>query len=189
MLKVFLKFTFIFFSKIFIPLFYKKKYLEGRWFENCTTGWIWAWRGVIFQKILRINGHVPWVASERTLIGNWKKIIFNAQNIDNFQSPGCYFQAEDAVISIGFGSYIAPNVGIITANHDPLNLDSHLPSMPVTIGEHCWIGMNSVILPGVTLGPRTIVGAGSIVTHSYPDGWIIIAGNPAKPIRKIDPLG
>lgn len=46
--------------------------------------------------------------------------------------------------------------------------------------------MNSVILPGVSLGDFTIVGAGSVVTKSFPDGHLIIAGNPAKPIRHLD---
>ncbi len=55
----------------------------------------------------------------------------------------------------------------------------------VNIGEKCWIGMNSVILPGVTLGTNTIVGADSIVTKSFPEGFCVIAGNPAKIIKAI----
>ena len=45
--------------------------------------------------------------------------------------------------------------------------------------------MNSVILPGVTLGPGTVVGAGSVVTHSFPEGHCVIAGVPAKLIRNL----
>jgi len=52
------------------------------------------------------------------------------------------------------------------------------------LGERCWIGMNSIILPGVRLGDGTIVGAGSVVTHSFPGGQVMIAGNPAKIINK-----
>jgi acetyltransferase-like isoleucine patch superfamily enzyme len=47
--------------------------------------------------------------------------------------------------------------------------------------------MNAVILPGVTLGENTIVGAGAIVTKSFPEGWCVLAGNPARVIRKLDP--
>lgn len=65
------------------------------------------------------------------------------------------------------------------------NLDRHEEAKPVLIGEKCWIGMNSVILPGVILGPHTVVGAGSVVTKSFVDGYCIVAGNPAKIIRKI----
>lgn len=98
--------------------------------------------------------------------------------------PGTYFQAFGK-INIGRGSYIAQNVGIITANHNLHDLDLHSQPRDVNIGEKCWIGMNSVVLPGVTLGPHTIVGAGSVVTKSFPKGNCVIAGNPAKIIRHL----
>ena len=56
----------------------------------------------------------------------------------------------------------------------------------VIIGEKCWIGMNCVVLPGVTLGDHTIVGAGAVVTKSFKDGYCVIAGNPAKKIKDIE---
>lgn len=80
---------------------------------------------------------------------------------------------------------MGPNVGILSSNHDLYNRDKNIPE-PVVIGDYCWIGMNSLILPGVTLGPSTIVGGGSIVTHSFPDGYVVIAGNPAKVIKTLD---
>jgi acetyltransferase-like isoleucine patch superfamily enzyme len=55
----------------------------------------------------------------------------------------------------------------------------------VIIGKKCWIGMNAIILPGVQLGDNTIVGAGSVVTKPFPDGNILIAGNPAKIIKRL----
>lgn len=54
------------------------------------------------------------------------------------------------------------------------------------ICDHSWAGMNSVILPGVKLGTRTIVAAGSVVTKSFPEGYCVIAGSPAKIIRHLD---
>ncbi|MDT4068951.1 type 8 capsular polysaccharide synthesis protein Cap8J, partial [Staphylococcus aureus] len=59
------------------------------------------------------------------------------------------------------------------------------PGEDVKIGNYSWIGMNSVILPGVELGEHTIVGAGSVVTKSFPEGNVVIGGNPAKIIKKI----
>ena len=56
----------------------------------------------------------------------------------------------------------------------------------VRIEDYCWIGINVVILPGVHLGPRTIVDAGSVVTKSFPDGFCVIGGNPAKIIKVLD---
>ncbi|MEQ1824103.1 MAG: DapH/DapD/GlmU-related protein, partial [Fimbriimonadaceae bacterium] len=49
----------------------------------------------------------------------------------------------------------------------------------------CWIGMNAVVLPGVTLGDRTVVAAGAVVTKSFPEGWCIVAGVPAKLLRSL----
>ncbi|WP_371860829.1 DapH/DapD/GlmU-related protein [Terrabacter aerolatus] len=61
----------------------------------------------------------------------------------------------------------------------------HAAGEPIIIGDDCWIGMNSVILPGVILGSRTTVGAGSVVTKSFPEGNCIVAGNPAKIIKQL----
>ena len=113
-----------------------------------------------------------------------ENITFHPDDLNNFQTFGNYFQALGK-ITIGHGTWIAPNVGLITANHCVDNLEEHEPAKPITLGENCWIGMNSTILPGVTLGPRTIVGAGSVVTKSFPDGNCVIAGNPAKVIRTL----
>ena len=77
-------------------------------------------------------------------------------------------------------------MGLITANHDPANPATHLDPKPINIGKNCWIGMNSVILPGVTLGDNTTVGAGSVVTKSFPEGNCVIAGNPARIIRQLE---
>ena len=74
-------------------------------------------------------------------------------------------------------------MGIITSNHDINDLNSHSKPKDVWIGKRCWIGMNSIILPGVTLGDDTIIGAGSVVTKSFKDGKVIIAGSPAKVIK------
>jgi acetyltransferase-like isoleucine patch superfamily enzyme len=56
--------------------------------------------------------------------------------------------------------------------------------MPVIIGNSVWIGVNSTILKGVTIGEGSVVGAGSVVTKDVPP-WTIVAGNPARVIREI----
>jgi acetyltransferase-like isoleucine patch superfamily enzyme len=66
------------------------------------------------------------------------------------------------------------------------DLNSHDEPKDVNLGESCWIGMNAIILPGVTLGNCTIVGAGSVVTKSFMQGNCVIAGNPAKLIRNLN---
>ncbi|WP_302589697.1 acyltransferase [uncultured Muribaculum sp.] len=139
---------------------------------------------MVNQKLRGINSKAWWPVAPYQKVGSPDNIIFHVDDINNFQMPGSYFQAFGRIV-IGKGTYIAQNVGIITANHNLQNLDLQAEAKPVSIGEKCWIGMNSIILPGVELGPHTIVGAGSVVTKSFVDGHCVIAGNPAKVIRHL----
>lgn len=113
------------------------------------------------------------------------KITFDPSSINVFQQSGCYFQAFQEIY-IGKDCWIGQNTGIITANHNYFNPDLHQEGKKVVIGDKTWIGMNCLILPGVFLGPNTIVGGGSVVTKSFPQGHCIIAGNPARLIKILD---
>lgn len=135
---------------------------------------------VFMQKIIGINRKIPFPVSFRATVVGWENIEFDMDNITIFQKAGNYYNASDAKIKIGKDCFIACNVGIVTANHDPADLSKHLPGKEIIIGAHSWIGMNSMILPGVILGEHTIVGAGSVVTKSFPEGNCVIAGNPAR---------
>lgn len=168
--------------RIFFGMFFDKKYLSGRHFSGSHKGWIWTAKAVWFQKVLGFNRYIPWPAHHTIKIANINKIKFHPDDINIFQSPGVYFQSLGAEIIIGKGAYIAPNVGLITTNHDPSDLNKHLEGKPVNIGERCWIGMNSIVLPGITIGHDSIVGAGSVVTKDIPPNSIAV-GNPAKIIK------
>ena len=170
-------------------IFYKGKYLHGKYFQrfSYSIGWRWLMHDVFMQKIVGINRGVPFPVNFNVTVTNWKRIEFDRDNITIFQKPGNYYQASGgAKIVVGKDSYIACNVGIVTANHDLNDLTRHSDGKDVVIGERSWIGLNSVILPGVVLGPHTIVGAGSVVTKSFPQGNCVIAGNPAKVIKMLD---
>lgn len=184
-LKIFLRGIYFKVIKVYLRKAYNEKYLTGRFFDDSYVGWIWAKNCSYWQKRRKINYSVPWPVSPFITVGNYKNLEFHPDDLINFQGTGIYYQNYSAKIVIGRGTYIANNVGLITANHDPFNLDKHLPGKDIILGEKCWIGMNSVILPGTILGQNTIVGAGSVVTKSFPDGYCVIAGNPAKIIRSL----
>lgn len=89
-------------------------------------------------------------------------------------------------ITIGNNVFIGPKVNLITLNHDP-NPENRNATYckPIVIEDNAWIGINSTILSGVTIGRNAIVGAGSVVTKDVePD--TIVAGNPARFIKRID---
>lgn len=172
----------------FSCLMYDKKYLIGSLFarDHFSIGWKWVLKYWYVQKVKGINRHVPFPVPPWVKIANAENLVFDVEDMRYFHSVGCYFQGINAKIYIGKGTQIAPNCGFITANHDFNDLSKSAPGKDIHIGNSCWIGMNIVILPGVTLGNHTIVGAGSIVTKSFSEGNCIIAGNPAKKIRDFE---
>ena len=86
-------------------------------------------------------------------------------------------------ITIGNNVNLAPEVMILTASHDPDDENFGGITKAVTIEDYAWIATRSLVLPGVTIGRGAFVGAGSVVTKNVEPGTIV-AGNPAKPIRK-----
>lgn len=97
-----------------------------------------------------------------------------------FVNANCTF-LDGGFITIGAHTLIGPSVQIYTPHHplDPMERRSPKEySYPVSIGEDCWIGGNVTICPGVTIGNRCIIAAGSVVIHDIPDDCMA-AGNPA----------
>ena len=171
--------------RLVFGLFYEKKYLRGYFFDEKRLGWYWAYKD-LRGRLFGPNKKIPWPVNPNTIVAHAKNLIFDVDNSNIFQTPGCYWQNFDRAIRIGKGSYVAPNVGIITTNHDIKNLKKKSPGRDISIGEDCWIGMNAVILPGVVLGNKTIVGAGAVVTKSFPKGHCVVGGVPAKVIKVIE---
>jgi len=167
-------------------LFFDKKYLTGRYFDPGFGGYRLAFRSIWMKNILRLAPPQPWPTGLTCHISNAENIVFHPDDLNNFHSPGTYFQNFDGCIHIGRGTYIGPNVGIITANHTSSDLRTHEEGQDIAIGEKCWIGMNAVLLPGVELGPGTTVAAGSVVTKSFPSGNLVIGGVPAKVLKSLE---
>lgn len=136
---------------------------------------------VIFRLSGSCGGRCYPVHSTCT-IANKRKIFVGINS--SVARPGCYLQGAG---TIRFGNYVqlAPNVGILSANHDLYDQRKYNEA-PIIIGDYSWIGMNSIVTAGVTLGPRTIVAAGAVVTKSFPEGYCILAGVPAKVVKILD---
>ena len=89
-----------------------------------------------------------------------------------------------AGIEIEDGVQIAPQVTILTVNHD-LKDKTIVKCSPVHIKKGAWIGARAIILPGVTIGENAVVGAGSVVTKDVPSNTVVV-GNSAKIIKEIE---
>ena len=94
---------------------------------------------------------------------------------------------DDTHIFVGDGTMLGPNVTIATAGHPILPALRRLGyqyNAPVHIGKNCWLGAGVIVLPGITIGDDTVVGAGSVVTHDLPGG-VVAVGTPCRVVRPI----
>ena len=92
-----------------------------------------------------------------------------------------------APITIGDDVQIGPNVQLLTPTH-PVEpgprRDKWESAQPITIGDNVWLGGGVIVLPGITIGADTVVGAGSVVTKDLPAG-VLALGNPARVVRTL----
>ena len=94
---------------------------------------------------------------------------------------------DDTYITIGDYTMIGPNVVLATAGHPvlPALRERGLQyNAPIVIGRNCWLGAGVLVMPGVTIGDNTVVGAGSVVTRDLPAN-VVAVGNPCRVLREI----
>lgn len=94
---------------------------------------------------------------------------------------------DDTHIYIGSHTMLGPNVVIATAGHPilpALRKKEYQYNMSVHIGENCWLGAGVLVMPGITIGDNTVIGAGSVVTKDIPAN-VVAVGNPCKVLRQI----
>ncbi|WP_051015889.1 acyltransferase [Melioribacter roseus] len=117
------------------------------------------------------------IMPERIKLGKnvWKSFLL---------SGNCYIQGING-IEIGDNTIFAPGVKIISADHNLIKLNEHKFCEPIKIGKNCWLGANSIILPGVELADNIVVAAGAVVTKSFYEKNIVIGGVPARIIKRI----
>lgn len=94
---------------------------------------------------------------------------------------------DDTHIYIGDNTMIGPNVTLATAGHPilpELRLKGYQFNIPIHIGKNCWLGTGVIVLPGVSIGDNSVIGAGSVVTKDIPSN-VVAYGNPCKVVRPI----
>lgn len=113
---------------------------------------------------------------------------FNIEIGENFFANTNLVILDEARVTFGDNVFIAPNCAFYTAGH-PLDVAQRNAgleySLPIRVGNNVWIGGNVCVMPGVTIGDNTVIGAGSVVVHDIPAG-VLAAGNPCHVIRQLD---
>lgn len=140
-------------------------------------------KAFFIQKVIGFNRRVPWPVHWSSRVTAWKNVDrgtrFPGLNM------GCHIDGRNG-IQFGKNVWVGPRVSIISMNHDVDDYHKYLKAPPIRIGDNCWLAANAVILPGVVLGPHTIVAAGAVVTQSFPEGDQVLAGVPARAVKKLD---
>lgn len=122
---------------------------------------------------------------EPPLHSNWggRHVHFGKNVYANFNLT----LVDDTHIYVGDGTMLAPNVVLATAAHPilpALREKQYQFNLPIHIGRNCWLGAGVIVLPGVTIGDATVIGAGSVVIKDIPSG-VVAVGNPCRVLRPI----
>ena len=150
-------------------------------FNNCKPSDTEKQNRLLHQILGKIEGELVVTAPFYCDYG------FNVSVGKNFYTNHNCTILDGAPVTFGDNVFIAPNCVISTAGHA---IDSEQRSRgleiarPIRVGNNVWIGANVSILPGVTIGDNTIIGAGSVVNKDIPAD-VIAVGNPCRVIRKI----
>lgn len=118
----------------------------------------------------------------------WCDYGYNIETGENFYSNHNLVILDCAKVTFGSNVFIGPNCGFYTANHpiDAKRRNEGLETAhPITVGDNVWFGGNVVVLPGVSIGNNSVIGAGSVVTKDIPE-YVVAVGNPCKIVKNID---
>lgn len=117
----------------------------------------------------------------------WCDYGYNITLGENFYANHNLVILDCAPVTFGKNVYIAPDCAFYTAGH-PINVKERNASLeyakPIKVGDNVWIGGGTRVMPGVSIGSNTVIGAGSVVTKDVPDG-VLAFGNPCRVHRKL----
>ena len=176
-----------------VSLFFKRCYIssDNVFFRNGKdSGMKAAWGGVIIGENCQIGrsekGYHAGMPFYTTLYNDGDNSYITIGN--NCRINGAFIHAKD-IITIGDNCVIASGISIIDSNgHQVCSSNRTMGrdiAKSISIGNNVWIGINSIILKGTTIGDNCIVSAGSVCKGVYPKNSIV-SGNPANVVKKID---
>ena len=153
-----------------------------QWFVRLTKKYVWALANAYGLKVNRSG----------IAFGQHPLIFKGGVHQVAHQIPAsCYFNTRSGSITVGTNTVFGEDVKVLTGKHANVNevetqnvLLHHVPESgrDIVIGEGCYIGSGAIIIGPVIIGDFTVIGAGSVVTKSFPDR-VFVGGNPAKLIR------
>lgn len=162
---------------------------QNRWLDNLTDYNATRItepekRAALLKKMFAEIGENCYI--EPPLHANWggHHVHFGRQVYANFNLT----LVDDGEIFVGDYTMFGPNVTLATAGHPiapQLRTVGYQYNMPIHIGKNCWLGAGVVVVPGVTIGDNTVIGAGSIVTKDVPAN-VVAFGNPCRVQRPIN---
>jgi maltose O-acetyltransferase len=149
---------------------------------NRTTAGDEAERATILAELFGAIGPGAWI--EPPFFCDYGSNLHAGERL--YANTGCVV-LDCATVRIGDRVMLAPYVQLITATH-PLDAAERAGGLesaePITVGDDVWIGAGAIVLPGISIGPRSVVGAGAVVTRDVPADTLV-AGNPARPLRTL----
>lgn len=158
-----------------VKIFFEYLCFNGFYYESKKV-----WKFLCYRYFTNLMSNKYWPVHKNSEVRG-RVVVGKGARVGH--RPNCIIQGRGKVF-IGDYVEVGPNCVIISGNHAISN-QREVVRKETVIGDYCWLASSSIILAGVVLGPRTIVGAGSVVTKSFPDGYCVIAGNPAKVIKTI----
>lgn len=157
--------------------------LEKLYDYNATRPMEYKKRQALLKEMFAEIGENCYI--EPPLRSNWggRHVHFGKNVYANFGLT----LVDDTHIYVGDYTMLGPNVVIATAGHPilpELREKAYQYNIPVHIGRNCWLGAGVIVLPGVTIGDNSVIGAGSVVTKDIPSN-VVAVGNPCRVIREI----
>jgi galactoside O-acetyltransferase len=157
--------------------------LEKQYDYNATRPLEQEKRTALLQEMFAEIGEGCYI--EPPLHSNWggHNVHFGKGVYANFNLT----LVDDTHIYVGDHTMLGPNVTLATAGHPiypPLREKGYQFNVPVRIGKNCWLGAGVIVMPGVTIGDNTVIGAGSVVTKDIPAN-VVAVGNPCRVMRPI----